>query len=288
MTGGLWVASSPVTDPLRGIWVDDPPSLVLSTPYLDDLSSLGIHTAAVMVSRSGREWRPSWSAGQLRMLCRDLIARDIEVVLTGWPSPRRGSVTSFVDLCADTIPAGVSAIETDLEAQWGRDDVLGFASLEAAAEHLSARLAYLRETHDVRIEVTTFPGHAEHHEEREVILIEDRFVSQQYSVRNRPGADEPTEWGHRYGPGRMQRWARGRVPDGPKLSIGLAAWSQRWPGHRPEEAMRVAYEAALEAEPVEVRWWSSKHIIGWKRNPYAADFIRSIAASAAPVPLSLS
>ena len=40
--------------------------------------------------------------------------------------------------------------------------------------------------------------------------------------------------------------------------------------------MRVAYDAALQYDPVEVRFWSSKWILGIRSNGYASRFIKSL------------
>jgi hypothetical protein len=52
----------------------------------------------------------------------------------------------------------------------------------------------------------------------------------------------------------------------PKVCVGLAAWDQKWPNHSVGDAMDLSLKAALEWSPVEIRWWSSKHIWGVRSN----------------------
>jgi hypothetical protein len=81
------------------------------------------------------------------------------------------------------------------------------------------------------------------------------------------------EWEDRVrGPGRAQERAirlaqkLPRVQSGDLgLTLGLAAWSQSWPGHPVAEALGRAGEAALTAEPREIRFWSSPWVLATTR-----------------------
>lgn len=72
------------------------------------------------------------------------------------------------------------------------------------------------------------------------------------------------------------------VPDrGPKVEIGmgLAAYDQSFPGHRPAQAMKVAFDTSVQLGIREIRYWSSEWIIedlGNKGNRYAEEFLTSL------------
>jgi hypothetical protein len=66
------------------------------------------------------------------------------------------------------------------------------------------------------------------------------------------------------------------TPSGPRLSCGLAAYDQVWPGKSGEAAMQAAWDAAMQHNPIEIRYWSSKWVFGSRRNGYASRFLRSL------------
>lgn len=92
------------------------------------------------------------------------------------------------------------------------------------------------------------------------------------------------DWVGIYGPGGMQRLTLDRAlavpgvgnPNGPIVSCGLAAYDQVWPGKPGEEAMHAAYKAACTFTPFEIRFWSSKWVLGGQMNGYASRFIKSL------------
>jgi hypothetical protein len=70
---------------------------------------------------------------------------------------------------------------------------------------------------------------------------------------------------------------------GVTLGCGLAAYDQTFPGHTPEEAMHVAFRAALDDGCTEFRYWSSEHLIkdiGNKGNSYGEPFLRNVCLPA--------
>lgn len=61
-----------------------------------------------------------------------------------------------------------------------------------------------------------------------------------------------------------------------QIGCGLAAYDQTFPGHTPEEAMQVAYDAALALKCKELRFWSSEWLIndiGNKGNSYSGPWL---------------
>lgn len=273
--------------PPLGLWIDDAPTTVLGPGYLDELRDLGIRTAAIMCSAPGSGWRPTWTADQIARVCGALIARDIEVVLTTWPSPRRAVIDECCGWLEAVVPWGAAALEVDLEGQWKPVEMRGFDGLGEAAAYLVAKLRSITSGRDMRLELTTHPWHSESSPRALVAPHVDRLLEQAYSIHRRPGG-QVVEWGDaRLGPGTHQRFALDDalgvpgVKEGrPRLAAGLAAWSQVWPGHEPHEALDAALGAALGAAlayPLaEVRLWSSKWVLGAQANGYAAAWLRSL------------
>jgi hypothetical protein len=227
--------------------------------------------------------RRIWTADQVYEAAYRMIHRDIEVVLTCAPAPSRQYLDDLFRFLESVVSCGACAIEGDKEGRW-KGSARGFRTLREASDYYVENMRRIADPYitgsDIRLELTTHPGHPEHTQKALTSPRVDRFIGQWYSVRNR--SQKGIEWHHKYGPGRMQqlgrqRWEKIPKADGrPRLSVGLAAWSQSWAGHTTEEAMQVAYDTACQADPVEIRWWSSKHAIGAQKNRYAAKFIKSI------------
>lgn len=273
----------------HGLWIDDAPKTVMTTDYLNRFKSLGFRTGAVMLDTIGTGFDPKWSLIDISRLGETFRAHDIELVLTVWPEPRR----EFVDDLRMKLPAylkasGAAALEHDAEGNFTKTKLKGYKSLKEAAAEIDAVMNGFAKQFDIRDEVTTFTMHAENSEDAVLSDDADRVLGQGYSVRKRVGNDgEPflVPWDHKYGPGRMQRLTFDRSMQIPKkngkpaIACGLAAYDQEWPGHTGEEAMRVAYEAALLYNPKEIRWWSSKWVVGHLARPYAVRFFESLVAS---------
>jgi hypothetical protein len=265
-----------------GLWVDDAPGVALAS--LDDYRELGIDTIAVMVESSRSSWDPTWTISQITRLQQRAVELGIEVVLTTWPSPRRAYLDAMASWLAQAVPYGAAGIEVDLEGQWGRNDLDGsLSSLSEAAALLLLKLRDLAGAHDLRLEVTTHPGHMESSPSALVVPHVDRIVAQAYSIRRRPSG-EIIEWADkRYGPGRHQKWAAADARTVPAvgaghvgLSLGIAAWSQAWPGHEPHEALDRAYQAAVAEDPAEIRLWSSKWVTGAHATPYGRRWLAGL------------
>lgn len=274
-----------------GIWSDGGPRELL--PHLHELPELGLTTVAIMVETSRAAWDPVWTPAQVGEVCARARELDLEVVLTIWPVPRRAYIDVMIGWLELACGLGVAAIEGDLEGgrpegqpPWGWCAAMldgSIPSLADAAALLLLRLRSLAAAHDLRLEVTSHTGHAETSPRALVAPHVDRLVAQAYSIRRRPGG-QVVEWDdEQLGPGQHQHWAardartvpgvRGGQVD---LSLGLALWSQHWPGHEPAEALGLAYQAAVDEDPVEIRWWSLRHLV---ERPYARAWLRALAAA---------
>jgi len=263
-----------------GLWIDDPPSHVRKASYWKEVKRHGIQVAAIMLESAGPGLDSKYTVEDLKKIREYAVEKhDIELVLTLWPQPTK----QYLDELEEKLPgyvvaSGCSAVEVDLEGNWRKSkDVKGFANLDKAGDRLVEILKAVRDKYDVRIEVTTFPGHPENTKRADVAPHADRLLPQAYSVRNRDVG--LIEWDGKYGPGSMQRWtldlAR-TVPGEQKLSCGLAAYDQVWPGKTGQEAMQVAYDAAVAYGVEEVRYWSSKWVLGVRKNGYASKFLLSL------------
>ena len=264
-----------MTEPRLGMWLDDPASDIKKKSFWATLKQHGIHTAAIMLEGLGNGFDPKFSIADLRTIGAHALAFDMEIVLTCWPQPTKKYLDEFAaDIGPYLEACGASGLECDLESNWTTRQVAGFANLDKAGDYLVSVLDMIKGKHDVRIEATTFTEHTENSGKADVAPHADRLLPQAYSVRNRSSG--VISWDGPYGPGAMQVRTLDRalqVPGEQKLSCGLAAYDQEWPGKTGEQAMQVAYEAALKYNPVEIRLWSSKWVIGIKRNGYASRWL---------------
>lgn len=67
------------------------------------------------------------------------------------------------------------------------------------------------------------------------------------------------------------------VPDNVEVGCGLAAYDQRFPGHAPTDALKAAWNAAIQDGCKEIRYWSSEWLIrdiGHKGNSYSEPFLQ--------------
>ena len=192
----------------------------------------------------------------------------------------------------DRFPLAFS--ESDLEGNWLRSRVKGFPNIDKAGDALvEAKLRIVAKRPGSRFETTTYTAHAENGSGADVAPHAHRVFGQAYSVRERNKRNPETgkydvpwdvPWDHTYGPAKMQKHTLDKsleipgIEDGvPDLGCGLAAYDQKWPGRMAEEAMRVAYDAALLYNPAEIRWWSFKWVFGRFATAYGRKFFKSIA-----------
>lgn len=262
-----------------GMWIDGPASDIKKVKLWDDLKKHGITTAAIMMEGTSIGFDAKFSVADMQKIGQMARERDIELVLTLWPDAKKAYLDEIeAELPAYIEASGCAGIEVDLEGNWKSKQVVGFPNLDKAGDRLVEILKAWRTKYDVRIEVTTFPGHAENTARADVAGHADRLLPQAYSVRNRDVGI--IEWeGSKYSPGAMQRFTLDlakTVPGEQKLSCGIAAYDQNFPGHKGEEAMQIAYDAAVAYGVEEVRLWSSKWVLGVKKNGYAARWLMSL------------
>ena len=265
-----------------GVWVDDPPQRVVQDSYADSLQELGVSTVAVMVNSANTSadappWKSRWQAQQLAQAGRLFDARGIDLVLTAWPRPSMQQLSTLMAEMEERMEAsGAVALEVDVEGNWKSSFLDGFASLEEAGQFLVNGLRDRLQS-GVRLELTTYPYHPEFTSAATIAPQVDVLLPQAYSVYN--SSDPQTDWGARLGPGNLQtlgiRLAR-RV-EGPQIASGLAAYYQdRYPGHSADEAMQTALDAVAASGVEEIRYWSSKWIIGGVQNDYSKAFLGKI------------
>jgi hypothetical protein len=271
----------------KGAWVDDPVHDVLSAPFWDKMVDHGLTTGAIFLESFGNGFDPSYKPETLQTIRSLAHPRDVELVLTACPEPTEEYLAQF----EQKIPAmlqssGASALEFDMEGNWLPIKVKGFANLDKAGDAFVEVFARVTSKLDVRTELTTYTFHTENNKAADVAPHCDRVLPQAYSVylRKEGGVDKPQAWDGNYGPGKMQQLTLDKslkirgvgTTAGPLICCGLAAYDQEWPGHTGEEAMRIAWNAALHYQPVEVRFWSTKWIFGVKANGYASRFLKSL------------
>jgi hypothetical protein len=274
-----------------GAWVDSRKEDVLQPFWWSRFREYGFSTASIMVETTRAGLDEKWKDHELAQAGILARAADVELVLCFWPEPD----TEYLAELERRAPAlcdlsGAAAVDLDAEGNWVRSKLKGFVNLEAAAVALEGLVRRWARTRDIRLELSTYPFHSENSYKAVLAPRVDRIYPQAYSVAKRKdgtGIEAAVPWDDRFGPGQMQHLTLERakqvpgvgMPAGPVVCIGLAAYDQRFAGHSPEEAMEVAYETAKGYNPLEVRYWSTKHIWGPAANPYAAEFFKKRSQS---------
>jgi hypothetical protein len=272
-----------------GLWVDDPKNMVLNEGYFRTLDDLGIDLVAIMIDQSDRAWKTTWTEKDVEKALRLADDSAKEVVLTTWPWPCPNLIDAMATDMAKLINVGpIAGWEVDLEFNWKPSRVNGFVDIDKAGDYLVRKMTDVQKNTQVRLELTSFTSHTENGRAADVSPHMNRVLAQAYSIRERDagnGRKIQIGWDHIYGPGHMQKMTLDRTMLIPDLGVdagdlefgcGLAAWSQEWPGHTAQEAMKVALDKALEYPIVDIRYWSSKHVLGVQKNKFAFDFIKSL------------
>lgn len=260
-----------------GCWVDELPKAVLAKDYLFRIRELGISNISIMVNKAGsKTWEPRWTIKQLTDLNKVAVQLGMSVTLTSWPRP----TTEAIDRIASELPSlmdasGATAFEVDCEGNWKTSEKRGFKTMAEASRYMADAMRIICKPYGALTEMTTFFGHHENSDKADLAPLVDRVFPQAYSVRTRTSGD--IAWADRLGPGRIQRATIvGAKAAGAKdIGLGLAAYDQKWPGKKPEEAMEEAYAAAVDGGVQHIRYWSSKWILGPQDNGYASKFIGS-------------
>jgi len=318
------------------LWVDDPPKLVCTPAYFDELVDSGISGIAIMLDETSRAWDPRWSTKQLATVSKLAEARNLYLGLTTWSFPDPAVIAAIERSMLEWTRAfPFHEWESDLEFNWQPRMVAGFKAerdgkgrvvrtaldlagdrlveakrrVRAALHHCTCFIAVPGPKPGLcascgktyfNMAATTLPGHAEGGSRADVTDRLDLLWLQCYStaVRRRRSKESDGKWEswnvpwtHSYGPGRMQTMSLDRallipgIEDGkPRVGVGLAGWSQDWPGHTPDEALSAAVTAArihpvfhyARPQHVVYRIWSSKFFLGVKRNHYTKRFVRAL------------
>lgn len=266
--------------PKLGVWVDDQPATVLGDGWLAGLAALGFSTIAIMVQRStaaqsDEPWATRWTVRQLTKLRELAEPLGLDTVLTTWPLPDKDQLAQMGAAMPELLAAaGAVGFEVDTESNWDARRLSGFANMNEAAEAL---VATMRSAGTVRLELTTYPYHPENDSKALVAPHMDRLFPQAYSVAQREGKAVP--YTDSLGPGSMQAISVHRAEAIPGVSetkvalgLGLAAYDQDFAGHTVAEAMSAAFEAAVLQCVPEVRYWSSRWIVGCSSNPEMTRF----------------
>ena len=265
------------------LWVDDGRKFIFSSGYWDQIQSLGFTAAAIMVESSKLGWDSKFSYRDMAKIGKMADERGIEIILTTWPNPNPKHILDLEDeIVPMLLESGAVALEADLEFNWKKNLVVGFEDYDRAGDFLVDTFDRIQAATDVELEVTTFPYHRENLSSADVTPHVDRAIVQAYSVRNRNNKDIP--WDHQYGPSKMVAHTLDRtvrvegVKEGlVQVGVGLAAYDQTWPDHHPHEAMKLAWDSVAAYDKVVAtkrRYWSSKHILGFRRKEYAFTFFQ--------------
>lgn len=257
----------------HGVWLDDPPRIVLADGYLDRLRGAGIDEIAVMIDGSDPGWDPRWSPHELEALSR--AAGDLHRVATIWLPARRQHVEAALARVEGVLRA-LDSDELDLDVEpaggWREAHAAGWADedgdgsrLGEVAGHVADYLAALPPGVLAAVDVDTFPGALRHVR----VLVERlarrlpehvalRYYGQHYAVRHR--GDDDVDYSGPLGPERLPREAHEAavrtLPARAEVYAGLAAYDTSWPGRG--STMATAYQAARSAGARRVRWWSGK------------------------------
>lgn len=261
----------------RGIWVDDPPVLVRTPAFWRSLQEHGLTFASLMIESSASGLDLSYTPEALAALSELAADHGVSLVLTVWPEPKQSYLTVLNAKINGLLDAARAiGLECDLESNWTTKNLAGYPSLDAAGDALVVVLDRVRADHGPRTLVTTFPLHVENSARADVTGHVSIAMPQAYSVRTRSTGE--VAWDAPLGPGNAQRLTLDLTKkiQGPRLGAGLAAYDQTWPGHTPQEAMQIAYDAAMAYDPVMLAWWSSKWVLGVKANGYASRFLKSL------------
>ena len=262
------------SDPLDlGVWIDDPPRLVLKPAYLDRLREMPLRHVAVMLDgpEPGLD-DARWTEEDLARLADELP--DHDRYLTAWLAPDAEAIVELGQRLAGHIEAlHARGFEGDVEpaGEWRERDVDGFRDLDGdgrrlddAAEAIAEMLCDLPVG---ELELTTFPAAY-----RLVRVLVDalarqaspltllRIWLQVYPVLTRSG--HQIAWDGRYGPVRWPREAqrdlraRFPIPERVELCTALSAYNDVWPIRG--SSMLTAAEGAVHGGSPRLRWWSSK------------------------------
>ncbi|MES2899519.1 MAG: hypothetical protein V4723_07310 [Pseudomonadota bacterium] len=300
----------------RGMWVNAPAKF--DTAQVSFLQSIGVRRVHLMLTNDITPYRDCSSAtAPKQIVSAEKMARAIgiatdaglKVFATSYIPPSKDVIDRMVhtnSLLGRAIAASdLAGVEYDIEGQWVKAKVCGFANHRAAVDYLVARTRALRPS--LAVGVTVHYGRLTSAE----IAIEkfDWISAQAYSkcpllqcaehradVRRPPkGAVAPLKsyrravssaWDNPDNqPGTMQRNVARRLGTGKQIVVlGLPAYSQFWnSNHTVTEAMQLAHEAAADlgvqdARYVGVNYWALSSVLKPTSRPEITKFLLESAA----------
>lgn len=269
-----------------GIWFDD--SLHQVTPrYMEALKSVGIERVHIMVDRSTKGWNPRFDREHCELI--ESLFRDFRKIVVIWPEPTKGYVNDLRrDLPWIVKLTNAVGVEFDCEHNWKRRLVRGYDNLEEAGLELVEVTDQLFSkafggSRCADLYVTTFPAHLEASASATVTPFVDYLNLQVYSVRQRD--QQPSSWRGALDPGVFQtnsltnaQVALDTQGRGVELVSGIALWDQKWEGRPESDAIQAAWDASLE-HTNRLTFWSSKFLVGGRKNSYSLSALRQILAS---------
>jgi len=280
-----------------GVWVDDTPSRVARAAYFDALQRHNIDLIDIMIDTVRPGWDPKFDAKMLDRIGKLAEQRSIDVALTVWPEPVKKTIDDMVKHVPALIEAARAAeLCSDTESNYTPRRTKGFkpkdgrTAFDLAGDYLVDGLREIKSRFNppITISQSTFTAHGENGRAADVAPHMDMLVNQAYGVRHRTRSDRSEwliPWDHAYGPGRMVHTTLDRSEQVPgvlegkiRIAAGLAAYDQSWPGKSVAAAMSASLNAAVGRGVSEVRYWSSKWIVGAKAssNEAVARFMRSL------------
>jgi hypothetical protein len=268
-----------------GVWCDCLAKNVLKKKYFRKLKSLNIKTLALMINESNTNeenvpFLLRWKKSELKKAANLAEEFDIKLVYTFWPRPDKDLIDEiFIFLKNNADFRKLKAIEVDTEGNWDVKFLKGFKDMILASRYLNRMLNDFCKN-KLRKELTTFPAHKENCGEAQLSKYMDALFPQAYSVRNRK--NHLISISNRLAPGNLQEWALSRaelVPgfENKLLGCGLALYGQYgFEDLIPEDAVYLAARTAVVLGARELRFWSSKHLLGEKANNYSENFFKSL------------
>lgn len=260
-----------------GVWWDIGEGATLRNMggYIEQLRVLNIRDVSIEVqSVRDTSFEVGWNPRSIEDFSYACSRAGIRTGLMLWPRPTTEWIAGLRAAGPILTATGVDYLEFDIEENFRSNDLDGsIGTLDEAGRRL---VGTGRDFFGGELQATTYPGAVA--PPKTVIRLVDAFAVQAYSQsKDRQGY----EWGGRYGPGNMQRYAldKSESVGARKVIMGLAAYNQnRFPNHTAQEAMAEAYNTAMELVN-DVRYWSAKHILGYPGrtpNGYSYDFLKSL------------
>lgn len=264
----------------RGMWVQTPRKF--DARMVNQLQDMGVRRAHVMLTSEPKvlssctampALRQTAATDKLAAIPAALARNKIAVIGTVYAVPDKRSIDKLTDpidgLLATLLKAGYSAFEFDLEGQWSKSKVCGFAEHAAAVDYLLGRTRSL--SPGLKAGITTHLGRAA---DASVGLKYADWVSMQAYTKCNP--TDCAAYDGRDGPGQRQlRMPKAFDYSGP-IIMGLGAHFQKWPGKTEKEAMRRALDATYGVQKthpnvVGYSYWSTS----WASQPPQFDFLKS-------------